>query len=264
MINSKYFAFYSFGFSLFIASASAYSQAVTVPNTFSSGSPAKAAEVNANFTTLANAINNLASQLSAQVQNSSSVSTCQLGKNNLGLVYAPTNDLPNKILLANSSKVAAVPVIDLVNGARYSLIYPASSYRDSAWSTGANVTRSSGSMESQCGNNLTINGYKAFLTTTDSYDFYSSNEGTSYYGTGAIGRAYANLTIFYGGSQVTVNFEVKIVYSQISDASSKPVYALKEIDYVLNFPWSKVTPLPSTLASQLQTLVNAVSFKAIP
>lgn len=43
---------------LLLAAPAAWAQ-VTVPNTFTAGTPAKASEVNANFTALANAINNL-------------------------------------------------------------------------------------------------------------------------------------------------------------------------------------------------------------
>ena len=45
--------------------SSVYAAAVTVPNTFTAGTPAKAADVNANFTALANAINSSAGDITA-------------------------------------------------------------------------------------------------------------------------------------------------------------------------------------------------------
>jgi hypothetical protein len=50
---------------LTIVATSAYSATVTVPNTFAAGTPAKAADVNANFTAVATAVNGTASDVAA-------------------------------------------------------------------------------------------------------------------------------------------------------------------------------------------------------
>lgn len=52
------------GFALLLVSAGALAQ-TTIPNTFTAGSPARASEVNANFTALANAANALDARLDA-------------------------------------------------------------------------------------------------------------------------------------------------------------------------------------------------------
>jgi hypothetical protein len=50
---------------LAMAASSAYSGTVSIPNTFTAGTPAKAADVNANFTAVASAVNSTAQDVSA-------------------------------------------------------------------------------------------------------------------------------------------------------------------------------------------------------
>lgn len=269
MINLKSPTLNSIGLWLLFTSTSSYSQSVAIPNIFSAGSPAKAAEVNANFNALANAVNSLTTQISAQAQTGSGSSVCVLGKNNLGLTYAPTNNLPNTSI--GGRKLISVPIIDLVNGARYSIIFPSVIYNSvgqNFFEQSVEVIRSNSSVADQCSANITVNGYKAYLSTNDSYvfsGFYSDAPNPN----GASGKANASLTIFFGGSQVTVSFWTEknyvkaTIYNNTTTTHIKQ-YSFNDMDYVVNFPWNQITPLPATLASQLQILVNSVSFKAVP
>jgi hypothetical protein len=250
---------------LVLASSISYSQAVKVPNIFSAGSPAKAAEVNENFNALANAINSITTSTPAQSQAGSGSISCGLGGNYLGLTYTPTNAPPNTVVLGQ--KLVSVPIIDLVNGARYSIVFPSITYNSQGtnfFEKHVEVIRSNGSVGSQCDSNLTVNGYKAYLSSNDSYVF--SGDGTN--SNGATGKANASLTIFFGGSQVTISLWIEKNYVKATVYNYGPAayirqYAFNDMDYVFNFPWNQVTPLPATLTSQLQALINSVSFKAV-
>lgn len=245
--------------------ASAYSNTVTIPNTFSAGTPAKAAEVNANFNALANAINGLSAQINSQSQNSTSGSGCQLGANHLGLNYSPTNNLPNTNI--NGYRMAAFPLIDLINGSRYSITFPVEkSASTDAWDANLEVTRSSNSSAPQCGSNISINGFRAYLASNDGYNFNNVEYTRT---NGASGKASASVTIFFGGSQVTLDLSVSKKYTAVKNwsynfSSFTPTYAWNELNFVTNFPWNTITPLPSNLTSQLQTLINSISFRAVP
>jgi hypothetical protein len=271
MNNSKKLALICVVLDLLLFTKESFSQAVIIPNIFSPGTPARSAEVNANFSALANAINKLPTQTSnAQTSNGQTGVACQLGKNNLALTYVPTNNVPNTFIggQIDGRKLTSVPVIDLIDGAHYSITFPAEGVRSSwgtvTWYANIDVIRSKDSMALSCGSNITINGYSAYLTSNDSYTFTNTNDDPN----GATGKANASITIFFGGSQATVSFFVAKNYTgtqtyNSNTATYTPIYAWKDMDYVINFPWAKVTPLPSTLTNQLQAFVNSISFKSV-
>ncbi len=258
---SKILALFSLLQISLLSPLSSYSQTVTIPNVFTAGTAAKAADVNANFNTLAAAINALSARVGTQTAGGSSGTSCSLGQNNLGLTYTPTNNAANTFV--SGRKLASFPIIDLADGSRYAITFPSD---DGAiygvvgnYYAEVEVTRANDASLAGCSPNIIINGYNAYLTSYDSYNFNNSN------GLGATGKTSASITIIFGGSKVTVNFSFinKYISPTISSSNTTPTYAWSGMDYVINFPWAKITPLPSTFTSQLQALVNSVSLKSV-
>jgi len=250
-----------------IFSGVCYSQSFAVPNVFVQGTPAKADDINANFSAVSGVIN--AIQNSQSNSNNSLCSDDLIGPHKYLYSYKQSNVGQTVSVGGSNYVIYRLPIYEFKTGNHYAIQIPrlvssTSSNQISISATHVPLGSYQSSYISSCGNK--ISGFPASIYLYDSIRYsYGNQEYTSStpsYNYAVTGSATLSASILINETEISINFNFPINNTDYSFIKNSQLSS--QTDFVNGFPWQNIKPLPDTLIPILTQLMNYVSITQVP
>ena len=249
-------------------SPSSYSQAVTIPNTFTSGTPAKAADVNANFNALATAIDSLQKSISALQVNSNGggTPTANCSSNLHVTSYSNSTSSVGQIVTIAGIKftIHQFPIYEIETGKHYSIKIPlASNSGQDDKVIQINTKHVSKDYQNSLLCAQTITGYPATIAISDGINYVlSKNSYNSAYNSFAVfGQVTVDLSILINQTLISFSFGMP-PFNGAAYTKTQPSYI--QSDFITGFAWANITPVPDTWITPISQIINYVAIEKLP